>query len=148
MRGALKGCGAVAALRGSPGAPALAAEDAVAIAAAFLASVHVRSLAVTERLLAFQLLLALAQSRPRPGSTLGVALALSVRAQLGFQLLLALAQARPCPRGRRGLAPAAGARRCSSTAGLPAAAAARAGGTIVVADGCLRMSCGRGVQVP
>ncbi len=117
MRGALKGCGAVAALRGSPGAPALAAEDAVAIAAAFLASVHVRSLAVTERLLAFQLLLALAQARPRP-------------------------------RGRRGLAPAAGARRCSSTAGLPAAAAARAGGTIVVADGCLRMSCGRGVQVP
>jgi hypothetical protein len=117
MRGALKGCGAVAALPGSPGAPALAAEDAVAIASAFLASVHVRSLAVTERLLGFQLLLALAQARPRPG-------------------------------GRWGVALAARAPRCSSTAQLPAAAAARAGHAATVADGWLRKSCGRGVQIP
>ncbi|KAK9841785.1 hypothetical protein WJX81_002722 [Elliptochloris bilobata] len=58
VRGALKGCGALAARRG---APALAPDDAVAIAAAFLASVHMRSLAVAERQLSFGLLLALAQ---------------------------------------------------------------------------------------
>ena len=49
----------------APGIPALAPEDTVAIAGAFLASVHVRSLAVADRQLCFGLLLALAQvSRP------------------------------------------------------------------------------------
>ncbi len=53
------------ACRSAPGSPALAPEDVVAIAGAFLASVHVRSLAVADRQLCFGLLLALAQvSRP------------------------------------------------------------------------------------
>ena len=63
MRGALKGCTALVARRSMPTAPALAAEDAVAIAQAFLASVHVRSLAVADRQLSFSLLLQLAQVR-------------------------------------------------------------------------------------
>ena len=61
MRGALKGCSALAARRSTPDAPALAPDDAVAVANAFLASVHVRSLAVADRQLSFSLLLELGQ---------------------------------------------------------------------------------------
>ncbi len=61
MRGALQGCSALAARRSTSTAPALAPDDAVAIANVFLASVHVRSLAVADRQLSFSLLLELAQ---------------------------------------------------------------------------------------
>ena len=61
VRGALKGCSATATRRSTPDAPALTPDDAVAIANAFLASVHVRSLAVADRQLSFSLLLELGQ---------------------------------------------------------------------------------------